>query len=72
MSSCQHGVKESAVRQIKNDRYKQMGTAFRGRETRSSRFTVRMDDQKHLAVWKHTDSKVSDTEIKFNNDKISN
>lgn len=49
-----------------------MGTAFLGRKTRSSRFTVRMDAEKHLTVWKHVDSKGSDTEIKFKNDKISN
>ena len=49
----------------------QMGTAFRGRETRSSRFTVRMDAEKHLAVRQHTDSKGSNTEVKRKDDKGS-
>ena len=51
---------------------KQMGTAFRGRETRSSRFTVRLDAEKHLAVRKHTDSKGSNTEVKRKDDKGGN
>ena len=54
-----------------NDRQKQMGTAFRGRETRSSRFTVRMDAEKHLTVRKHADSKGSNTEVKRKDDKGS-
>ena len=64
-------VMQRLTEEQQNDRHKQMGTAFRGRETRSSRFTVRLDAEKCLAVRKHADSKGSNTEVKRKDDKGS-